>query len=168
MSVFYEFDDVDGFTVGTIGRPGERVFYVLVRCGAERVSVRCEKQQVAAIAQYLQRALVDLPPPEDRPLPAAMEADPLHYDELFVLGPVGLGYDRSNDRILIQFEEIAIVDAEGEPIEDDRGHLRVFVTRGQAESFAARTNDVVESGRPQCQWCAGPIDPDGHDCPRMN
>jgi hypothetical protein len=27
---------------------------------------------------------------------------------------------------------------------------------------------VVESGRPDCQWCSHPIDPDGHACPRMN
>ena len=27
---------------------------------------------------------------------------------------------------------------------------------------------VVAAGRPPCMWCALPIDPDGHICPRMN
>ena len=49
MSVFYEFDDVDAFTVGTVGRPGERTFYLQVRAEGTRVTVKCEKQQTAAI-----------------------------------------------------------------------------------------------------------------------
>ena len=87
----------------------------------------------------------------------------------FVLGPIGLGYDRSNDRVLIQLEEIGEVDDEGEPVEDDdRGHVRLYITRGQAAAFCDHADGVVEAGRPACQWCAFPIDPDGHDCPRMN
>ena len=93
MSVFHEFDDVDAFTVGTVGRPGARTFYLQVRADGERLSVKCEKQQAAAIAQYLQKVLADLPPPEDRPIPGAMEmAAPEHV--VFTLGPIGLGFGR--------------------------------------------------------------------------
>jgi len=130
--------------------------------------VKCEKQQTAAIVQYLRRVLADLPPAEDRPMSGTLELrEPL--DPSFVLGPIGLGYDRSNDRVLIQLEEIGDVDDEGEPVEDDdRGHVRIYITRGQAAAFCDHADGVVEAGRPACQWCAFPIDPDGHDCPRMN
>ena len=58
-----------------------------------------------AIAQYLRRVLSDLPPPEDRPMPGAIDVrDP--GEQSFVLGPIGLGYDRSNDRLLVQLEEL--------------------------------------------------------------
>jgi uncharacterized repeat protein (TIGR03847 family) len=168
MSVFYEFDEVSAFTVGTIGRPGERTFLLQARADGRRVTVKCEKQQTAAIVQYLRRVLADLPPAEDRPMSGALELrEPL--EPAFVLGPIGLGYDRSNDRVLIQLEEISDVDEEGEPIEDDdRGHVRLYITRGQAAAFCDHADGVVEAGRPACQWCAFPIDPDGHDCPRMN
>jgi uncharacterized repeat protein (TIGR03847 family) len=89
----------------------------------------------------------------------------------FVLGPIGLGYDRDNDRVLVQLEEIVPTDEEGEPDPDaveDRGHLRVFLTRGQAAALCAHTESIVAAGRPACQWCGNPIDPDGHPCPRMN
>jgi uncharacterized repeat protein (TIGR03847 family) len=168
MSVFYEFDEVSAFTVGTVGRPGERTFLLQARSDGQRVTVKCEKQQTAAIVQYLRRVLADLPPAEDRPMSGALELrEPL--EPAFVLGPIGLGYDRSNDRVLIQLEEIGDVDDEGEPVEDDdRGHVRLYITRGQAAAFCDHADGVVEAGRPACQWCAFPIDPDGHDCPRMN
>ena len=168
MSVFYEFDEVSAFTVGTVGRPGERIFLQQARADGQRVTVKCEKQQTAAIVQYLRRVLADLPPAEDRPMSGALELrDPL--DAAFVLGPIGLGYDRSNDRVLIQLEEVSEVDEEGEPVEnDDRGHVRLYLSRGQAAAFCDQADSVVEAGRPACQWCAFPMDPDGHDCPRMN
>ncbi|MEL6890790.1 MAG: DUF3090 family protein [Actinomycetota bacterium] len=171
MSVFYEFDEVDTFTVGTVGRPGARTFYLQVRADGQRVSVKCEKQQTAAIAQYLEKVMADLPPPEDRPMPGAMKlADPV--DPVFTLGPIGLGFDRANDRVLIQLEELGDNDDESDDgfddASDDRGHVRVYVTRSQAAAFVAHAGTVVESGRPDCEWCDNPIDPDGHYCPRMN
>ncbi len=170
MAVYHDFDDVDAFTVGTLGPPGQRVFYIQARRGRERVTVKCEKQQAAAIADYLRKVLNDLPPAEDRPIAAALElAEPV--EPVFVLGPVGLGYERSSDRILIQLDEIVDVDEEGEPDPealDDRGRVRVLLTRGQVQAFCDQAERVVAAGRPPCRWCSLPLDPDGHICPRMN
>lgn len=167
MSVFYEFEEVDSFTTGAIGEPGARVFYLQARQDRQRVAVKCEKQQVSAIVGYLRRVLNDLPPPDDKPMPGGLELnEPI--DQAFVLGPIGLGYDRSSDRLIIQLEEVATVDEEGEPIEGQEGHIRLYVSRGQAAAFCDHAELVVAAGRPDCQWCGNPIDPDGHHCPRMN
>ena len=130
-----------------------------------------EKLQAAAVAEHLRRILHDLPAPTEKPIAAAMQlADAT--DAAFVLGPVGLGYDRSSDRVLVQLEEVIEFDEEGEPIvdedDDDRSKLRVFITRHQAHAFCLHADQVVAAGRPSCIWCARPIDPDGHSCPRMN
>ena len=167
MSTFYEFDEVDAFTTGAIGRPGERIFYLQARAGRQRVAVKCEKQQVAAIVQYLRRVLHDLPPPEDRPLPGALELT-TPVQQAFVLGPIGLGYDRSSDRVVVQLEEMVETDDDGEPIETEQGHIRLYVSRSQAAAFCEHADEVIAAGRPTCQWCGLPIDPDGHPCPRMN
>jgi len=169
MSVFYEFEDVDAFTTGTVGRPGDRIFFLQARHGEQRVAVKCEKQQVSAIVQYLRRVLVDLPPPEDRPLQGAMElAEPV--EQVFVLGPIGLGYDRSSDRMIVQLEEVGeLADEDDDSLDDDpNGHIRLYVTRSQASAFCDHADNVIAAGRPECQWCSLPIDPDGHACPRMN
>jgi uncharacterized repeat protein (TIGR03847 family) len=187
MAAFYEFEQVDVFTAGAVGRPGARTFYLQARIGGQRVAVKCEKQQVAAIVQYLRRVLSDLPPPEDKPMPGALElATPV--DELFVLGPIGLGYDRANDRLVVQLEELVSSDLDDDDEDEDddehnedddavladeepavdRGHVRVYVSRAQAAAFCDHADEVVAAGRPTCQWCGFPMDPDGHPCPRMN
>ncbi|MCU1504450.1 MAG: hypothetical protein JWM12_3804 [Ilumatobacteraceae bacterium] len=170
MGVFYEFDEVDAFTVGAVGEPGARVFFLQARRGGTRVTVKCEKQQASAIADYLGKVLDDLPAVSDKPMPAAMElAAPV--DAAFVLGPVGLGYDRTNDRVLVQLEEVIVTDESGEPAPEaleDRGHLRVFLTRSQAHAFCEHADSIVAAGRPACVFCGLPMDPSGHPCPRMN
>lgn len=163
MGAFYEFEHLDVFTTGTVGRPGDRTFFLQARQGRQRVAVKCEKQQVAAIAKYLDRVLSDLPPVDDKPIAGALELA-MPIEEQFVLGPIGLGYDRSNDRLIVQLEEFRTDD---DDVEHD-GHIRLFITRSQAAAFCDHAAAVIESGRPDCQWCGHPIDPDGHPCPRMN
>ena len=168
MGAFYEFDDVRSFNVGAVGRPGQRVFYLHVSGDAGEVTVKCEKTQAAALAEYLRKVLSDLPPAASRAVGAGSDA-PAPGAPVFVLGPVGLGYDRSNDRILIQLEEVGDVDEAGEMVDDpDRGHVRCFISRDQAAWFCEGADVVVNAGRPDCRWCGSPIDPDGHACPRMN
>ena len=167
MSIFYEFEEVDAFTTGAIGEPGDRTFFLQARQGRQRVAVKCEKQQVSAIVQYHERVLPDLPPPEERPMAGALElVEPV--EEAFVLGPIGLGYDRGSDRLIVQLEEMGSVDDDGEELVGYDGHIRLYVTRAQAASFCEHAERIVAAGRPDCQWCGNPIEPDGHACPRMN
>lgn len=167
MSAFYEFEQVDTFTTGAIGRPGDRTFFLQARQGGQRVAVKCEKQQVGAIVQYLRKVLHDLPPAENKALPGSLElVEPV--EQAFVLGPIGLGYDRQADRLVVQLEEMGLVDDDGDELPGYDGHIRLYVTRGQAASFCDHAERVIASGRPDCQWCGLPIDPDGHPCPRMN
>jgi uncharacterized repeat protein (TIGR03847 family) len=175
-SVFFEFDEVDEFTASAIGEPGSRVFYLSARHGRQRVTVRCEKLQVKAISTWLRNVLNDLPPSENRPMMGQPDLG-TEPDHAFVLGPIGLGYDRVNDRLLVQLEELLDADmsddeeSDDEPTESepgDRGHIRFYVTRGQADAFCEHADRVVAAGRPPCQWCGNPIDPQGHACPRLN
>jgi uncharacterized repeat protein (TIGR03847 family) len=169
MSVFYEFDEVDAFTVGALGQPGARTFLLQIRHGSTRVTIKCEKQQAAAIADYLGKVLADAPMSGSRPIPAAMELiEPV--EAAFTLGPIGLGFDRSNNMVLLQLEEVIEVDEDGQPVDDNdnRGHVRVLITPAQAAAFSEHAESVVAAGRPNCVFCGGPINSDGHACPRMN
>ena len=105
-----------------------------------------------------------------KPLPTTFEIhEPV--EPAFVLGAIGLGYDRDTDRLLVQLEEVVVVDENGEPDQEaleDRGHVRLLLQRGQALAFCEHTESIVAAGRPPCVFCGRPLDPDGHPCPKMN
>ena len=50
MTDSFAFNEVEFFTVGTLGPRGERVFYLQGRGDGQLVSLRLEKQQVATLA----------------------------------------------------------------------------------------------------------------------
>lgn len=172
MGELYEFDDIDSIAVGAIGLPGQRTFYIQVRAEGQRVTVKCEKQQVQALSQYLQRLLDDLPAPSDRPLAQSLELALPVEPNSFTVGPIGLAFDQETDRFVVVLEEFVIPDAEsGEPDPDDvsdASKVRFHITRGQALAFAEHGEGVVAAGRPPCGWCGLPMNPEGHACPKMN
>jgi uncharacterized repeat protein (TIGR03847 family) len=189
MSPSFDLGSVDAFTAGTVGDPGQRVFYLQARGDGQVVTIKCEKQQVAALGQYLERLLQDLPAPADGPLPTALELlDPL--DAVWVAGQLEVRWEAEADRFVVVVKELdqeAGEDDDADPDDDDavgsgdaepdltdwlvtfdRGRLRVELSRGQALAFAARAVELVAAGRPSCRFCGLPVDPDGHPCPRMN
>lgn len=63
------------------------------------------------------------------------------------------------------------LDAEVEDLlggDPERGRVRFWATREQMLSLARHGAAVCAAGRPRCQFCNGPIDPEGHVCPAMN
>lgn len=188
MASSYDFESPDFFTTGTVGQPGRRVFYLQAREGGRVVTLKLEKEQVGALAEYLAKLLNDLPKPG--PLPSDMALlEPVA--EEWVVGSLGVAYDEGADRILIVAEELTEGDddeedddaEEGEEPEEaeaaepavaeaveapDTAKARFRLTRPQAAAFVERARSLVQSGRPICRTCGLPIDPDGHPCPGTN
>ena len=151
----------DVFTAGTIGEPGQRVFYLQARDGELVITVRCEKQQVAALADYFAGLLDDLEPaPYGEAVGDLDLREPV--EEIWTVGPIGVAYDEPDDRIVVVLEELVDEDAEeGESV-------KVRLNRAQVSAFVQHARELVSAGRPPCRFCGLPLDPDGHACPRMN
>ncbi|MGA1157442.1 MAG: DUF3090 family protein, partial [Ilumatobacteraceae bacterium] len=160
------FDSVDVFTTGTVGRPGQRTFFLQARDDDRVVSVRCEKQQAAAIAQYLRRALAHLPIVEGTVVRRPMSlVEPV--DEEFVLGSVGLEFDKNSDRFTLRLRDVESpmadeLDDESDDYDDtdddyDGDSIRVTMSRAQALAFCDQTDRVVAAGRPDCEFCGRPV-----------
>jgi uncharacterized repeat protein (TIGR03847 family) len=179
MTFYFDFENADAFATGAIGRPGERTFYLQVRAEGRTISVKCEKQQVAEMANHLRGMLNDMPEPAHGTSPdIAMLQGPVEQD--FVLGTIGLGVDRAAMRMIVQLEEMIVLDLDDEEdledyleeVEEDdelpASVVRVLLTPDQARAFCDVADMVVSSGRPPCRWCGAPLDPSGHACPKMN
>lgn len=160
MSTSFDLPAPDSFTPGTVGAPGQRVFYVQAREDDVVVTLRCEKQQVAALAEYLDGLLGDLAPaPYGVAVSDAELIEPV--EEAWTVGPIGVAYDDAADRIVVVLEELVGEHEEG-------ASVRIRLTRAQVAAFVARGRELVAAGRPSCRLCGLPIDPEGHPCPRMN
>lgn len=170
MSTSFDLPSPDAFTVGTVGPPGRRVFYVQVREDALTVTLRCEKQQVAALAEYFDGLLEDLEPAPFGPASSDLElAEPIQ--ELWTIGGIGVAYDEPNDRIVVVFEELTPSEGDEDEHEEDDADgaaVKVQLSRAQVSAFVRHCRELVAAGRPSCRFCGFPIDPDGHPCPRMN
>ena len=115
MAASFDFEAPDFFTTGTMGVPGRRTFYLQAREAGSVVTLKLEKEQIRALAEYLAKLLNDLPEPG--PLPSDMALlEPV--SEAWVVGSLGVAYDEGADRILIVAEELS-EEADEEEEEDD-------------------------------------------------
>ena len=165
MSESYDLQALDKITVGTVGVPGQRTFYLQARSGRQVVTLKVEKQQVQALAQSLGTMLNDLPRPGH--LPEDLELDEPVEPPAWIVGTMQLGYDPAIDRVVIVAEEAVFVDED----DDDPAEIataRFAATREQVSALAIRGTSLVEAGRPPCPLCGHPRDPAGHACPRTN
>jgi uncharacterized repeat protein (TIGR03847 family) len=165
MSSEHDLPDVDRFTAGTVGEPGQRVFYLQAVAGAHVVTLRLEKGQVAALAQYLAELLSDLPTPAPEEVVASSMELQSPVEEEWIVGQLGVVFDESRDRMVVRADEMA---TEEDDDETTLGMARFALTRAQVHAFVVRAATLMQSGRPPCPLCGRPIDPDGHMCIKTN
>lgn len=178
----FVFDLPERFATGTVGEPGNRVFFLQARDGHRVVSVALEKAQVAVLAERLGRLLVELDRRgivEDPETPIEPDEKPLDepLQEAFRATTLTLGWDGDAERILIEARAPgeddedaaeALVDAVEDDDEEGPDLLRVRLTADAARSFVERAFRVIRAGRPPCPLCGNPLDAAGHICPRKN
>lgn len=166
----FAFEEPRRFIVGTVGEPGERVFYLQAADEQRTVSVVLEKIQVVLLAQRLDELLdeaerrLGVAIPED--VSDLVDNEPMAnpVEEEFRVGALGLIWDAPNQSVLV---EAIAADDEGLP-DDERDILRVRLTPAQARAFVTRAELMVTAGRPPCPLCGQPLSPEGHVCPRQN
>ena len=167
-----ELGPVERITTGAIGDPGARTFYLQARTGGELVTVIVEKQQVellaASIVDILERVGKET---EEGPGETELELEePL--EPRWRVGKLSIGYAEDQDAMMLELEELV-----PEP-EDDEGtdqvgapepeRIRLWASRSQMLALSRLGVAVAARGRPHCQFCDKPIEPEGHTCPAMN
>jgi uncharacterized repeat protein (TIGR03847 family) len=162
---------VDRITTDAVGEPGTRTFYLQARRGDELVTIVVEKEQVQLLGASVLELLADVEretgqgPDEDE---MALE-EPI--DPRWRAGRLSIGLDEERDLFLLEIEEFQQELESDDPALLLRGEpetVRVWATREQMLALSRHGAAVAERGRPACQFCGNPIDPEGHTCPAMN
>jgi uncharacterized repeat protein (TIGR03847 family) len=181
----YDYDPPERFIAGTVGQPGSRTFFLQARTGPRLTSVALEKAQVSVLAERVDELLDEVlrRTGGSAPVPAlatvdSEDNDPLDtpIEEEFRVGTMSLAWDGEAQRVVIECfaegaasEEAELEDDEEDEPDEETGTgpmLRVSLTGAAARAFAKRA--LVAAGRPPCPCCSGPLDPEGHICPRAN
>jgi len=163
----FDLDDPQRLTVGALGEPGRRAFFLQARKGNLVVTLKMEKVQVAALAAWIAKTLEDLPSLGH--LPEDDELEPEDFVELsWAVGSLGGSYDIDIDRIVLVATEAGDDEEEVGEEEAEGATARFAATREQMAALAIRATRLVEAGRPPCPLCGYPLDPSGHQCPRTN
>jgi len=162
VSDSFDFEAPDHFTTGTVGPSGQRIFYIQAREARRIVTLKVEKTQVMALAEYLTGLLSRIkagasPVPEDLALLEPVEP-------AWDVGALGVGYDEARDRIVVEASELT----EDEEGNEEPAAARFRITRAQAAGFVERAQELMRGSRPLCPLCTQPMDPSGHVCPRQN
>ena len=182
--VIHSYDPPERFVAGTVGPPGQRTFFLQARAGTRITSIALEKQQVAVLGERIDELLDDVLRTNegDAAIPALAPVDledgePLEQPivEEFRAGTMTLSWDAADERIVVEVfpyteEAVAAPDQPEEEIDepDPEEILLVRLPPGLARAFSKRAASVVAAGRQPCPFCGGPVDPEGHLCPRAN
>lgn len=161
------------FTADYVGKPGDRTFYLQARAVSAAHTYVAEKQQISVLAEKLKELLL-MVDSSDTVGSAAPERDPAlaivePVEPEARLGAIGLAFEEAEDAVIVFLQPADDADVEGEDeASEEEFELRINLRRDQARSFVLHVAAIVSEGRPTCQLCGLPMDPEGHRCPASN
>lgn len=168
MARHIELNPVSHLTIGAVGPPGKRIFYLQGSQGTRTLSLTMEKEQARLLANSFVALLAELAekyPPDTR----EAQEEPIWMDmrlrepieALFRIGNIGLGFNEGTNQIVLVAYELVEED-------DEPNVVSFWTSRSHIQSLAKHTADVIRAGRPVCGNCGQPIDAEGHFCPQRN
>jgi uncharacterized repeat protein (TIGR03847 family) len=162
---------VDRITADAVGEPGSRTFYLQARNGDDVATITVEKEQVRLLAA----SVLDLLATIGLETGTGPDEDAMDLEEPFAprwrAGRLSIGYEEDADRFLLEIEEFQPELEEDDPLlllQEEAELLRLWASREQMFALSRHAAAVVDRGRPTCQFCGNPLDPEGHACPAMN
>jgi len=172
--IIYRHQPASRFIVSAIGEPGQREFFMQVKSENNFNTVAIDKGQVIALAERFEELIRELrrgklATPEDLTAPAVQDDEPLELpiESDFTVGVISITWE--NEYVVVNMQAAWHDD---ELLIDDIAYGPDLIVANlkinQIKGFCDRANNVVNAGRPACPFCALPVDPLGHLCPRAN
>lgn len=161
----YDFASIDAIDAESLGTPGKRTFRLRILRGRDSAALWLEKQQLAALGEAIPRLLEQLQTPDQHADDNTESIATFPEDPTvdFKVGRMALGYAGQEDRLVLVAHDVELGDDESAP-----PTFSCRFTREQARVLSESCAEAVAGGRPLCQLCHRPIDPEGHMCPRAN
>ncbi len=168
----------DRFISGTVGQPGERIFFLQAKSANLVTSVVVEKSQVAILSERID-VLLDqiIKDNNDESIAKSFSANQLDLEPLespineeFRVGVLSLGWNIKEKKLIIEAhadtsDKVPEIDTDSE---DGPDLFRIYLSDIQGRNFAERSRRLVSAGRQPCPFCQEPLGQQGHVCARAN
>jgi len=162
----YEVEGVTLLSPFAVGVPGKRTFFLVIGEKNNWVRIWVEKEHLQALAVAIEQLLLTLeqqeiavPEKEGPPLSGETPSG-LPSAELDIL-QMTLGYEEEK-------ATIEIISQRSGAHEESPVEVSCLITLGQLKTLGEKSTKLCAAGRPHCPICGGPIDPEGHVCPKEN
>ena len=166
-----ELGAVDRITADAVGEPGLRTFYLQARRGTDLVTLIVEKEQVRLLAASVLDLLATIGletgtgPDEE-----AMDLEQ-PFEPRWRAGRLSIGYEEDRTSSCWRSRSSSPTSTKT----TRRCSCRRRPSCCDCSPPASRCSpcpgmrpSIVDRGRPTCQYCGNPLDPEGHACPAMN
>ena len=166
-----ELGPVDRITTDAVGEPGMRTFYLQARHGDQLVTVVVEKEQIQLLGASIQELSAEGGPGSEQPSDEAEMQLEVPLEPRWRAGRLSIGLDEDRDLFLLEIEELQLELEEDDParlLQEEPETVRLWASREQMLALSRHAATVADRGRPACQFCGNPVDPQGHACPAMN
>lgn len=163
-----DLNPVTHITTDAIGEPGKRVFYLQGWKDETVVSLIIEKFQLQHLAVGVEQFLSEINQrvPMLTPASADYDEDKMHIlppvEALFRVSELGLSYEEKEDLVGLIARETP------KDSEEEGSEVRFWCSRSQIRALTHWGMEMANRGRPLCEQCGQPMDPDGHFCARKN
>ena len=165
MSESFRYENIQHFIAGTVGPKGQRTFYIQFGNPGELISLKLEKGQVSALAEFFNRLLDDVEPIAIDDVPLALDLiEPI--EPAWVISSIGIAYEEDSASFVFVAEEL--IDEEDDDEAPTPATAELRLSHGQVQAFVTRARDLMSSGRPPCDYCGRPLDHDDGWCPCHN
>jgi uncharacterized repeat protein (TIGR03847 family) len=167
MDERYELDEITQLTAVAVGVPGKRTFFLILGEKGAWVRAWLEKELLEALALATDQLLASLAQ-EHLYVPSEAGKGTVTDDV-----PAGLpSFEVEIDQITLGYEQeratLSLSVHPAGPQMLDFSELRCRFTLPQLKQLGIQARKICTAGRPRCTLCGGPIDPEGHICPRSN
>ena len=138
MTENYEIRNPNNFTAGTIGEPGERIFFLQAAGEGSVLTFKVEKGQVQSLASHLLESIEA----EDRDVVPAQVADMVEPpNAVWTVGALAIGLSDEPREIVVVAQELPDQD------QNDPSEAHIHISFEQAKAFVDHALFLIEYGR---------------------
>jgi len=110
------FEEPERFTVGTVGQPGERTFFIQARDRTRLISISLEKAQVQALSERLLYMVREIKQSDPTVVITKLQRDDAPLDtpieEEFRVGVIGLAFDADKQLIQVDLQAVSEIESD--------------------------------------------------------